>query len=127
MAVGAVFKRCACRDERGRSVGSECPKLAQTWHGQWAYRVELPPDSKGTRRPRRRSGFASATDAQAEMDQVRELLGVPDADDTDATLRVGTRSLRRSPRSSRYPRWSRCGSWCAPASPCWNTRPWSSG
>lgn len=40
-------------------------------------------------RPRRRSGFEDATSAQAELDQIRDLLALPDKDDLAAITRVG--------------------------------------
>ena len=73
-ANGSVFRRCSCVDELGKELGTACPKRTRTGHGQWCYRIELPADATGKRRPRRRGGFASATDAQDELDRVRELL-----------------------------------------------------
>jgi integrase len=70
-------------------LGSECPKLKRSSHGQWFWRIELPADAEGTRRPRRRAGFASATAAQDELDHVRALLAIPKPDATDALRRVG--------------------------------------
>jgi hypothetical protein len=63
--------------------------LKNSRHGAWAYRIELPLDSDGRRRPRRRSGFPDSGGAQAELDQIRELLALPDEDDGVSLIRVG--------------------------------------
>src|SRR6184192_859001 len=89
-AAGSTFRRCSCRDRQtGRSIGTACPKLTQRRHGMWYYRIELPPDAAGQRRPRRRGGFASQTDAQAELDLARTLLAIPAGDDRHAVTVVG--------------------------------------
>src|SRR2546430_10076857 len=89
MAAGSIFRRCSCVDDAGKPLGSACPKRNRTGHGQWCYRIELPPDAASKRRPRRRGGFESAAKAQAELDRVRELLAVPDPEDADALRKVG--------------------------------------
>ncbi|MEV7551976.1 tyrosine-type recombinase/integrase [Amycolatopsis sp. NPDC089917] len=87
--LGSVFKRCSCRDNNNRELGSNCPKLTQHRHGQWCWRIELPADDKGTRRPRRRSGFESAAKAQEELDHVRDLLAIAEDDDEDTRRKIG--------------------------------------
>ncbi|WP_199754049.1 hypothetical protein [Amycolatopsis sp. WAC 01375] len=87
--MGSVFKRCSCRDNNNRELGSNCPKLTQHRHGQWCWRIELPADTKGTRRPRRRSGFESAAKAQEELDHVRDLLAIAEDDDEDTRRKIG--------------------------------------
>ncbi|MDG4799279.1 tyrosine-type recombinase/integrase [Micromonospora sp. WMMD980] len=87
---GSVFRRCACRDpQTGKQYGQSCPKLTQRRHGTWGMRQELPPTADGERRTFRRSGYASATEAQADLDGVRALLAVPDTDDVDGRQRMG--------------------------------------
>jgi integrase len=76
-------------DDAGKELGNKCPKRNRTGHGQWGWRIELPSDAAGVRRPRRRSGFSSSTDAQNELDNVRALLALPDQDDTDAQRKIG--------------------------------------
>ncbi|RQW94297.1 site-specific integrase [Micromonospora inaquosa] len=99
---GSVFRRCACRDpETGKQYGQSCPKLGQRRHGTWGVRQELPPDAAGCRRTLRRSGFASATQAQTELDAIRALLAVPEADDLDGRQRMG--DLLESVASERGP------------------------
>jgi integrase len=87
--LGKVSRRCGCRDEHGNLVGTACPKRQRTGHGQWFYRIELPADADGNRRPRRRSGFPSGTAAQNELDHARDLLAIPEDDDPEARRRVG--------------------------------------
>jgi hypothetical protein len=87
--VGSVDRRCSCRDPQGKTLGKNCPKLARSSHGQWFYRLELPENAEGQRRPRRRSGFDSQTAAQAELDRARELLALPEDGDAAALCAVG--------------------------------------
>ncbi len=86
---GSVSRRCACRDsETGKQLGQSCPKLNQRRHGTWGLRQELPLGTDG-RRTFRRSGYASATEAQTDLDLVRALLAIPDLDDIDGRQRLG--------------------------------------
>lgn len=48
MAVGSTYRRCSCRGANGKPLGSACPKLKQSKHGQWGWRLELPPDAEET-------------------------------------------------------------------------------
>jgi len=89
-ATGSTYRRCSCRDPRtGRLLGTACPKMSRRRHGIWYYRLELPPNAAGVRRPRRRGGFPTQTDAQAELDHARGLLALPAADDRHAATVVG--------------------------------------
>ena len=84
VAPDTPFKICRCRNpETGKPLRSECPKLRRanrSWnpvHGQWAYQLELPPTAEGKRRQLRPStGFADREAAEAEIDHVRQLLGL---------------------------------------------------
>lgn len=66
-----TYKRCSCRDENGRQLGTKCPRLRRADgsyadHGAWYFQLELDPesvldasgkpvlDSKGKPRTRRR-------------------------------------------------------------------------
>ncbi|SEP54513.1 Site-specific recombinase XerD, partial [Amycolatopsis saalfeldensis] len=82
-----MYKRCSCRDSNGRELGSACPRLEQSRHGQWCYRVELPKDRAGNRRPRRRSGFETAKKAQEGLDHVGKLLALA-GDDEDMLRKI---------------------------------------
>ena len=95
MNRGSTYKRCGCRDpETGKKLGASCPKLKRsngTWnpnHGAWHYRVELPAGEHDKRRPLRRGSFDSQDAAQAELDQVRTLLAIPDEDDTPGLRQI---------------------------------------
>ena len=74
MARGMVYKRCTCRDRRGRQVTS-CRKD----HGSWWFKLESTPDpTSGKRRQVARGGFRTRAEAEAAMTTTqRELdLGV---------------------------------------------------
>ncbi|MEU4424833.1 tyrosine-type recombinase/integrase [Actinoplanes sp. NPDC024001] len=87
---GSVFRRCACRDQgTGKQLGRSCPKLNQRRHGTWSVRQELPPRADGERRTFRRSGYPTSTEAQADLDRIRTLLAIPDADDEVGRQRMG--------------------------------------
>jgi len=44
---GRVYRRCGCRDEHGRQLGTRCPLLTNPRHGNWAFAVDMPsPDGK---------------------------------------------------------------------------------
>ncbi|MCP2343709.1 tyrosine-type recombinase/integrase [Actinomadura rupiterrae] len=80
---GSTFKSCSCRDETGKKLGRKCQRLNRPdgrWsstHGRWNYQLELPPHADGTRRsPLRRAGYANQTDAEAELNQAKELLNI---------------------------------------------------
>ena len=72
--LGRVYRRCACRDERGKQLGTRCPKLADETHGTWSFTVDLPRRQDGKRRRVRRSGFDSKRDAQAALGEIRDRL-----------------------------------------------------
>jgi hypothetical protein len=90
VSAGSTYRRCSCRNPAtGKPYGSACPKLTQRRHGVWFYRIELPPTGDRARRPRRRGGFDTETDARAELDQARALLAIPERDDVDAIRQIG--------------------------------------
>ena len=87
---GSIFRRCACRDpETEKQLGQSCPKLTNRKHGTWGVRQELPPGDGDQRRVFRRSGYPTATEAQADLDQLRALLAIPDRDDDEGRRRIG--------------------------------------
>lgn len=92
---GTTYKRCTCKDPATKKqLGTQCPKLKRsngTWssnHGTWSFQAELPKHHDGTRRTRRRHGFASQTDAQGELDKIADLvaLGAERGDTVLATI-----------------------------------------
>ncbi|UGQ14848.1 site-specific integrase [Yinghuangia sp. ASG 101] len=78
---GSTYRRCYCRDADGKPLGAKCPKLSNRKHGSYSVRQELPNRPDGTRRAFNRAGYATATAAQADLDRVRSLLALADADD----------------------------------------------
>jgi integrase len=90
---GSTFRRCACRNpETGKQYGQSCPKFKQRRHGVWNLRQELPPkvvDDKEVRRVFRRGGYATAEDAQSDLDKIRALLNIPAKDDKEGQERIG--------------------------------------
>ncbi len=67
---GTTFRRCGCRDEDGRQLGSGCPRVGSKGHGTWFYVVQLPRGADGRRRQLRAGGFATKAEAEAELHDV---------------------------------------------------------
>jgi integrase len=110
MAEGSTYKRCSCRAADGTRLGTGCPKLRRAsgaWsatHGTWYYQLELPPDPDGTRRsPLRRGGFATGTDAEAQLGHARELLAIADIGDDQAVSRIADALAGYLARERRLP------------------------
>jgi len=68
---GSTFKRCGCRDDAGKQLGSRCPKLRQRRHGRWYFSVDLPRQEGAERRPRREGGFATKAEAEEALELSR--------------------------------------------------------
>lgn len=88
MRAGSVSRRCGCRDETGRQLGSRCPRLRTKGHGGWQVRQELSPNPDGKRRTFRRSGHETGAKAQGDLDRVRAILAIPDEGDPDGRDQV---------------------------------------
>ncbi|WP_043180883.1 site-specific integrase [Streptomyces sp. NRRL F-5123] len=86
--AGGVSKRCECRGQDGKLLGTACPQLTKKNHGAPFVRQELPLDADGRRRQFRRTGYAGVKEAQADLDRVRAVLDLA-GDDPDAQRRVG--------------------------------------
>ncbi|MGW0537853.1 site-specific integrase [Streptomyces sp. NPDC003032] len=86
--AGGIKKRCECRDADGKLLGTKCPQLKKKSHGAIALRQELPLDADGKRRPFRRTGYATVTDAQADLSRLQAILDLP-GDDLEEQRRVG--------------------------------------
>jgi hypothetical protein len=85
---GSTHRRCYCRDPHtGKPLGKKCPKLSSRKHGSYSIRQELPPREDGTRRSFSRAGYDSLKAAQADLDHVRALVGLADADDSEGLAR----------------------------------------
>jgi len=68
---GRVYRRCGCRDERGRQFGASCPQLTNPRHGSWALAVDMPSADR-KRKTMRRSGYDTRSDARAALARVLE-------------------------------------------------------
>ncbi|MFD7538121.1 tyrosine-type recombinase/integrase [Streptomyces sp. NPDC059819] len=81
---GSTYRRCSCRDPKtGKELGSSCPKRNSRNHCTYSIRQELPPHDDGSRRSFARGGYSSLKAAQADLDHVRALLGLVEADDSE--------------------------------------------
>ncbi|MCP3758366.1 site-specific integrase [Streptomyces sp. TBY4] len=81
---GSTYRRCSCRDPKtGKELGTSCPKRNSRNHCTYSIRQELPPHEDGSRRSFARGGYSSLKAAQADLDHVRALLGLVDADDPE--------------------------------------------
>lgn len=81
---GSIFKRCGCKERvelpdgttRRRSLGNKCSKIKRpdgSWnprHGQWYFKVSTNGDD-GQRKQLLRGGYATAGEAQTELDKVK--------------------------------------------------------
>lgn len=88
---GGVSRRCECRGPDGKRLGSACPQMAKRNHGLRQIRQELPAlaGENGTeeRKIFRRTGYTTVTDAEADLDKVRDVIALA-GDDTDAQQRI---------------------------------------
>ncbi len=81
--TGSTFKRCTCTNPgTKKQLGTQCPKLKRAngmWssnHGTWSFQAELPKHHDGTRRTRRRHGFATQTHAQGQLNKIADLIAL---------------------------------------------------
>src|SRR5450756_346619 len=77
-------KRCGCRGEDGKLLGSRCPDLRKRHHG--SYEAEVRITTSQGRRKLHRSGFATAADRDDFLERVRELVRLADDDATRARI-----------------------------------------
>ncbi|KOG57860.1 integrase [Streptomyces virginiae] len=81
---GSTYRRCSCRDPKtGKELGTSCPKRNSRNHCTYSIRQELPFREDGSRRSFTRGGYANVKAAQADLDDVRALLGLAKADDPE--------------------------------------------
>jgi integrase len=91
--MATTWRRCKCKDEDGREIGTKCPELRRpdgsyANHGTWYARVELPPQpiyengkpvlsEDGTpatkRKVVKRGGFAKKADAEQWAEEAKSL------------------------------------------------------
>lgn len=93
---GTTYKRCTCTQPgTKKQLGSQCPKLKRAngmWssnHGTWSFQAELPKTHDGTRRTRRRHGFASQTDAQEQLGKIADLVELGEGRGDTALATIG--------------------------------------
>lgn len=65
---GRVYRRCACRDDNGRQLGTRCPELSHSKHGTWTFAVDMP-SLDHMRKTMRRGGFATKAEAQIALNK----------------------------------------------------------
>ncbi|MFD4143674.1 tyrosine-type recombinase/integrase [Streptomyces sp. NPDC058572] len=88
---GSTYRRCSCRDPKtGRELGATCPKRNSRNHCTYSIRQELPHREDGGRRSFARGGYGSLKAAQADLDHVRALLGLAEADDPEGIHLIAT-------------------------------------
>ncbi|WP_329314403.1 site-specific integrase [Streptomyces sp. NBC_01262] len=86
---GSTYRRCYCRDaETGKPLGKSCPQLKTRKHGTYSIRQELPACEDGSRRAFNRAGYTTLKEAQADLDHIRSLLGIPDSDDPEGQTAI---------------------------------------
>jgi hypothetical protein len=98
---GRVYRRCACRDDEGKQVGTLCPKLANPRHGTWAFAVDRP-TANSKRKTMRRSGFSTKAEASQALSKLLdcERAGVR-LDDTETVAQYLTSWLDTKSRKLR--------------------------
>ena len=71
-----LYRRCGCRDEHGRQLGSACPKLkTDPKHGTWTYYLSHGHDPKtNQRRQFRKTGFATKREAASAVAELKTKL-----------------------------------------------------
>lgn len=96
---GRVYRRCSCRGDDGKQLGSRCPDLGKRGHGAWCFAVDLPP-VKGHRKTMRRGGFPTQASAVAALESVlkRQSVGVKldDRETVDERLTSWIEEKRRT-------------------------------
>lgn len=82
-----VNRRCGCRDENGKNLGSKCPKLKSYRHGTWGFKISAGRDpSTGKRRYLSESGYTSQADAKEALAAAEQGLRRGTVDFTRTTL-----------------------------------------
>jgi hypothetical protein len=73
-----LYRRCGCRDDNGRQLGPNCPKLkTDLKHGTWAYYLSAGTDPKTRqRRQFRKTGYPTRKVADQALTEVIHLYGL---------------------------------------------------
>lgn len=107
MKKGALFKRCACRDEAGASLGERCRKLKRpngSWisgHGSWYFQLEVDTPEGHDRAHLRRGGFATREQAAKVLGQTRDLLALAERAEFPHRARMEIATLIRDALKAR--------------------------
>jgi len=85
-----VFRRCGCRDDAGKQLGTACPKLAaDPKHGTWSYSVSAGTSPRtGKRLQLRKAGFTTKKAAQLELAKHRAKAASGQLSDSKLTVEV---------------------------------------
>ncbi|MGW3182029.1 tyrosine-type recombinase/integrase [Kitasatospora sp. NPDC001119] len=71
---GSVYRRCGCRDDHRRQLGTRCPHLAaDPHHGSWAFAVDAPSTDSHLHTVRR-GDFPDELDARIALRRFNESL-----------------------------------------------------
>ena len=104
--MSSFKKRCGCRDEHGRELGGQCPKLGGKGHGAWSFVVDVSAPGEA-RKQIKRGGFATKKEAEGAAEKLRQRAGTGQTIDDRQTVGAyldswlaGKRSLRASARRS---------------------------
>lgn len=65
MTTAHYSKRCGCRDDNGKQLGTKCPRLSRTGHGTWSVYLTVPGDGAEASARRRKGGFSTRGEAEA--------------------------------------------------------------
>lgn len=82
---GYVVKRCGCRGDDGKQLGSACPKLQGRGHGSWSY-VIVETLKGGKRRQQRTGGFKLKRDAETALAEALKVRAQGVRPDRDLTV-----------------------------------------
>lgn len=103
MKVPDGYKRCKCRDDGGRELGRECPRLRRgdgSWnpnHGAWAGKTDVPA-AGGTRQALRAGGFAARDEMREWFTAAIALLSIPEEGPGGNEARLSILALIRQAR-----------------------------
>jgi integrase len=109
MNEGALYKRCHCRDQDGRKLGGNCPKLRRpggaydSKHGSWALQLEVKTPAGAQRRHLRSSGYATREQAHHVLAEIKTLLALAENADRPTEARNAIADLIQAALGTRGP------------------------
>lgn len=99
---GTTYKRCGCKHpDTGRPLNQNCPQLRARRHGSWTFDVYIDTTGKDQRRLKR-GGYETQREAEAALDQVRDLVKLA-VDDDKLKRRIGDHIFTQSRRGGTLP------------------------